>query len=269
MNTVIQTLLRRSTRYRERRFIEAAHTIAATRFPGGVLFSAKANMPEGMIDDAVAGLKNYFLAYAHTQFAARAHRRVHLAMPTAGVDALWHAFVLDTRAYAAFCEKAFGNMLHHVPAAQTTQDSRYDWRARTLHAQAHTLTHVQAARLDLAALAPRTLKSFGDVGTLFVATAYVTPEFPYTFGLDELYLTISPIGAKKANQQADGATHGGGSSPTCFGHCGDSPSSSGCSTNGAGWGSSDSSSWGSGDSGSAGGDGGGSSGCGGGGGCGS
>jgi hypothetical protein len=260
MNTVIQTLLRRSTRYRERRFIEAAQTIAATRFPGGVLFSAKANMPEGMIDDAVAGLKNYFLAYAHTQFAARAHRRVHLAMPTAGVDALWHAFVLDTRAYAAFCEKTFGNMLHHIPAAQNTRDSRYDWRARTLQAQVQTLVHVQAARLDLAALAPRTLKSCGEVGTLFVATAYVTPEFPYAFGLDELYLTISPIGAKKTNQQADGATHGGGSSPTCFGHCGDSPSN-----HGAGWGGSDTSSWGSGESGSAGGgDGGGSSGCGGG-----
>lgn len=31
------------------------------------------------------------------------------------VDRMWHAFVLFTRDYAAFCERYFGVFLHHVP----------------------------------------------------------------------------------------------------------------------------------------------------------
>ena len=49
---------------------------------------------------------------------------IHLArpnqlhnMPSKAVDALWHGFILDTRSYAAFCQRAFGKMLHHQPAS--------------------------------------------------------------------------------------------------------------------------------------------------------
>ncbi len=268
MNTVIELLLMRSIRYRERRFIAAAKTIAATRFPSGVLFSAKAKLPEGMIDDAVMGLKNYLLAHAHVQFAPRTLKRVHLAMPSAGVEALWHAFLLDTRAYAAFCEKAFGRLLHHAPAAQSVRDERYDWRARYLKAQAQTLAHVTASRSDLATLAPHTLKSFGDLSALFVATAFVTNEFPYCFGMEELHESLAPAvrGAWNA-RTSSGAGCGGSTSPTCFGHCGDGGRGS-ISTS---WGQSDgpreSSGWGGG--GDGGGDGGGGDGGGGCGGCGS
>jgi hypothetical protein len=226
MNTVLDTLLRRSIRYRERRFIEAARTIAATPFPSGVLFSARNNMPDGMLDQAMVGLRNFFLAYAHTRFAPRALTRTHLAMPTAGVDALWHAFVLDTRTYAAFCNKAFGGMLHHTPAATHERDSRYDWRARALGAHAMTLAHVEAARSDLAALAPYTHRSFGAVDALFVSTAFVTTEFPYTFTMDELASERAALAAKALTTQrsaGDGGGSGGCGAPTCFGHCGDAP----------------------------------------------
>lgn len=40
-----------------------------------------------------------------------------VAMPSRLVDAYWHAFILDTRAYAGFCATAFGRFFHHVPAA--------------------------------------------------------------------------------------------------------------------------------------------------------
>src|SRR5215813_80179 len=33
----------------------------------------------------------------------------------AKIDDMWHAFVLFTRDYAAFCEHYFGLFLHHVP----------------------------------------------------------------------------------------------------------------------------------------------------------
>jgi hypothetical protein len=29
---------------------------------------------------------------------------------------LWHEFILDTQAYAAFCHRAFGRFFHHVPS---------------------------------------------------------------------------------------------------------------------------------------------------------
>ncbi|MEY4751861.1 MAG: hypothetical protein RIQ60_4075 [Pseudomonadota bacterium] len=44
-----------------------------------------------------------------------------LAMPSRGVDLAWHAFVLDSRAYEAFCHQAFGAFLHHVPNPEHTR----------------------------------------------------------------------------------------------------------------------------------------------------
>ncbi|HKI00463.1 MAG TPA: hypothetical protein VKK31_00640 [Thermoanaerobaculia bacterium] len=35
--------------------------------------------------------------------------------PTGPMDEFWHAHILDTRAYAADCEKLFGRFLHHFP----------------------------------------------------------------------------------------------------------------------------------------------------------
>jgi hypothetical protein len=35
--------------------------------------------------------------------------------PTRDIDAFWHAHILDTRKYAADCERIFGGFLHHYP----------------------------------------------------------------------------------------------------------------------------------------------------------
>lgn len=40
-----------------------------------------------------------------------------LGMPSRAVDDAWHAFILMTREYHAFCEEAFGSYLHHAPEA--------------------------------------------------------------------------------------------------------------------------------------------------------
>jgi hypothetical protein len=40
------------------------------------------------------------------------------------VDDLWHEFILYTRAYEAFCGKAFGGFLHHTPAVVLSPDKR-------------------------------------------------------------------------------------------------------------------------------------------------
>ena len=39
----------------------------------------------------------------------------HQIAPTRDIDAFWHAHILDTRKYAADCERIFGEFMHHYP----------------------------------------------------------------------------------------------------------------------------------------------------------
>ena len=56
------------------------------------------------------GLRQFFMANARSngQF---------VAMPSRAVDTAWHEFILHTRAYADWCNIAFGQLLHHTPAS--------------------------------------------------------------------------------------------------------------------------------------------------------
>jgi hypothetical protein len=42
------------------------------------------------------------------------HPELQIA-PTRDIDAFWHAHILDTRKYAADCERIFGGFVHHYP----------------------------------------------------------------------------------------------------------------------------------------------------------
>ena len=55
------------------------------------------------------GLRQFFMACnrSNQQF---------VAMPSKAVDALWHEFILHTRAYQEWCDVALGRFLHHTPA---------------------------------------------------------------------------------------------------------------------------------------------------------
>jgi hypothetical protein len=55
-------------------------------------------------------LRQFFLAYL-------LGGRRPVGMPSKVVDDLWHAFILHTRSYHAFCREAFGRFLHHTPSA--------------------------------------------------------------------------------------------------------------------------------------------------------
>ena len=56
------------------------------------------------------GLKQFFHAYYLSGYK-------FVSMPSQAADELWHAFIIDTRAYDAFCKSAFGRFLHHQPAS--------------------------------------------------------------------------------------------------------------------------------------------------------
>ena len=54
-------------------------------------------------------LRQFFLAFLKSG-------RKRVAMPSQVADDLWHEFILYTREYKAFCDRAFGYFLHHTPA---------------------------------------------------------------------------------------------------------------------------------------------------------
>lgn len=46
----------------------------------------------------------------------QAGKRRMVSMPSQAVDDMWHEFILFTREYQLYCEKALGRFLHHTPA---------------------------------------------------------------------------------------------------------------------------------------------------------
>lgn len=80
--------------------------------PKGVLERFRLKHPgltPGQAALVVEGLRQYFeiCAAAGMRFAS---------MPSQVVDDLWHEFILFTRNYQHFCQRAFGRYLHHTPA---------------------------------------------------------------------------------------------------------------------------------------------------------
>lgn len=45
----------------------------------------------------------------------RYQKKYKFLPPSAEIDLIWHAHILDTKAYAKDCQKIFGRLLHHNP----------------------------------------------------------------------------------------------------------------------------------------------------------
>ena len=67
----------------------------------------KGEMAPDFISQAVQEFKKYMalIALGHTE----------IGMPSHEVDEIWHNFILFTREYSEFCEKACGRIIHHRP----------------------------------------------------------------------------------------------------------------------------------------------------------
>ena len=88
--------------------------------PRGLYDRLRKRRPELELKDCALvarGLRQFFLAYLNSGCR-------FVAMPSQAVDDLWHEFILYTRAYEAFCSKAFGGFLHHTPAVVLSPDKR-------------------------------------------------------------------------------------------------------------------------------------------------
>ena len=119
------------------------------QFPRGLnrrLSHHHPHLTQEQIQHVVDGLRQFFRIYLRSG-------RKNIAMPSQVVDDLWHEFILYTKAYQSFCNKAFGQFLHHTPAIVMTSSQKKNnaglKRAWHFACQDENIAPNAAARLPL------------------------------------------------------------------------------------------------------------------------
>jgi hypothetical protein len=108
------TIWRRTMLYRRAEFIRVY------QWPPGLLDKMTKTYPHFTRKETSLvsrGLRQFFNAYL------RGGRR-NVSMPSEAADVLWHEFILYTKEYQAFCDRAFGRFLHHTPAVMLSPQLR-------------------------------------------------------------------------------------------------------------------------------------------------
>ena len=127
---VLGTAVHRKAKARE--LVTRGAFIAAYSFPPELDRRLARRLPQLSAEQrrlVLEGLRQYFLLVVGSR---RGRIARYLGMPSKAVDEAWHEFIVMTRDYAAFCQRAFGQYLHHRPAAQMEEGTR-DALANTLH----------------------------------------------------------------------------------------------------------------------------------------
>ena len=99
--------------------------IRSYTFPRSVMRKVAAAHPElgpTELEAVERGLREWLICCAHRDGE-------QLGMPSAAVDWAWHEFILNTPAYHAFCGRAYGEYLHHVPEADMAVSMRIGLQA--------------------------------------------------------------------------------------------------------------------------------------------
>ncbi|WP_325893132.1 glycine-rich domain-containing protein [Grimontia sp. NTOU-MAR1] len=177
------------------RFNKIIKTKVAQRYP---------HLTDENLSLVLDGLKEYFLL-CHV-----ANKRI-VAMPSQVVDVAWHEFILFTREYQSFCDKAFNRFLHHTPTEAMVTPTRAlegikrAWRLSCVH---HNIDPVNPTRLPL----------------LFEIDSKLNIEdgFKYTLDCQKSHANeycASHIGCSSgcAGSTADGISDGGGDGGGCGG----------------------------------------------------
>ena len=99
-------LWQRSVAFRREQYIRTFE------LPRGLFDKLRRRRPELSLKDCqlvAHALRQFFLAHLRSG-------RAFVSMPSQVADDLWHEFILYTRHYQLFCDRAFGRFLHHTPA---------------------------------------------------------------------------------------------------------------------------------------------------------
>lgn len=75
-------------------------------------FNLKRKLNSEQLLKTVEALKQFFMIYSLQIHDKNNHK---YAMPSKVADELWHEFMLSSKDYSEFCERAFGQFLHHTP----------------------------------------------------------------------------------------------------------------------------------------------------------
>jgi hypothetical protein len=128
--------------------LERERYIRSYVFAGSLLASLNERHPQ--LDESgrflvARALRQFFLVHGRADGAT-------IGMPSKVVDDLWHAFILNTRDYERFCQKAFGKFFHHVPPEAMPKGEyanvplRRTWRLACLE---ENINPARATRLPL------------------------------------------------------------------------------------------------------------------------
>lgn len=174
------------------------------------------------------GLRQFFLAGLNS-------RRKAVAMPSQVVDAMWHEFILHTRAYRAWCHATLGWFMHHTPAEIMGRDpKRNDALRRTWYwaCRDESIQPQRPTRLPLLFALDTKLKIPGgfayvpDCGTVRRASEG-TPNCASDFSSSSFGGSGSDFGGADTSSHRAGDGDGGS---------GSSSDSSGCGGSGCGGG---------------------------------
>ena len=84
-------------------------------------------------DTALTGRRAEAATQGYRQFLWLCAQPGEGAVPSPAIDAVWHLHLLDTRAYASFCDQVIGRMIHHSPGRPAAaQDPAYAATRATL-----------------------------------------------------------------------------------------------------------------------------------------
>jgi hypothetical protein len=128
--------------------LERERVIRGYVFPPGVLEQFRSSHPSMDLKGTqlvARALRQFFLVHG------RAGAQM-ISMPSKAADALWHSFILDTKAYSLFCRNAFGVYLHHIPTQVDSTREELDsaslvtWRLACLE---ENINPSRATRLPL------------------------------------------------------------------------------------------------------------------------
>ena len=119
--------------------------IASYEFPVGLQAKLRSAWPE--LDErgahlAVEGLRDWFRICCASQPVTL------VAMPSRAADEAWHEFILFTRDYTGFCDKAYRHYLHHSPAEVAGVADRMERGLNTAWAVACALEAIDRQRPD-------------------------------------------------------------------------------------------------------------------------
>ena len=106
--------------YRKKKRKSRQHLIDSYQFPQAIARKVMDKYPhlsEHQAALVMDGLRTYF----HVSNTAG---KQMVSMPSQVVDVAWHEFILFTREYNHFCNRALGRFLHHIPAEAMESPTR-------------------------------------------------------------------------------------------------------------------------------------------------